>query len=219
MKDWPFNIKELSIDRKNENKRFFPLPLRCLIVGNSGSGKTTLLYHLIVENWGIPFYHLYIFSKSLDQPMYQNLKENYAKLLSLENIEIAYFFDKCEDLIAVDECKNNSLVIFDDCVNIREQGIIKDYFVRGRHKNISCIYLSQNFTKVDTQLIRENINFLILFEQRPKYLEYIYKDYIGTDYTYKQFVEICRDCWKKNYSFIAINTTKKLDDGRYIIKK
>jgi ABC-type taurine transport system ATPase subunit len=43
------------------NKKIFPLPLRCLIVGTSGCGETTLLYNLIIKNWGIPFQYFYIF--------------------------------------------------------------------------------------------------------------------------------------------------------------
>ena len=55
-------------------KSIFPLPFRCMIVGPLGCGKTTLLYNLIVKEWGIPFHYLYIFSKSIDQNIYQGLK-------------------------------------------------------------------------------------------------------------------------------------------------
>ena len=61
------------------------------------------------------------------------------KLSVEKDAKIAYFFNNSEDLISVEECEPNSLVVFDDCVNIRQQQIIKDYFDRGRHKNISCI--------------------------------------------------------------------------------
>ena len=74
-------------------------------------------------------------------------------------MEIAYFFNNCEDLIPVNECEPDSLVVFGDCANEQQQYIIKDYFSRERHKNISCVCLIQSYTKVDRQLIRENINF------------------------------------------------------------
>jgi len=109
-------------------KRIFPLPLRCLIVGISGCGKTTLLYNLIIKEWGIPFHYLYIFSKSLEQDIYQNLKKAYEKLSVKEDREIAYFLNNCEELILNDECEPNSLVVFDDCINVQQQQIIKDYF-------------------------------------------------------------------------------------------
>ena len=84
------------------NKKIFPLPLRCLIVGISGCGKTTLIYNLIIKNWGISFQYLYIFSKSLEQNIYQELKKEYDKLAAAEeDAEIAYFFNSCEELISV----------------------------------------------------------------------------------------------------------------------
>jgi len=67
----------------------------------------------------------------------------YEKLSAEEDTEIAFFFNSCEELISVDECEPNSLVVLNDCVNIRQQHIIKDYFATGRYKNTSCVYLTQ----------------------------------------------------------------------------
>ena len=126
------------------NKGILPLPLRCLIVGTSGCAKTNLLYNLILKKWGIPFYHLYIFSKTLEKDVYQELKVLYEELSDDKDMQIAHFFNRCEELISVLDCEPNSLVVFDDCVSILQQRTIKDYFVRGRHKNISCVYLTQS---------------------------------------------------------------------------
>jgi len=156
-------------------------------VGASGCGKTTLLYNLLIKNWGIPFQYLYISSKSLEQHIYQELKAEYEKLSAVEDAEIAYFFNSCEELISVDECEPNSLVVFADCVNLQQQHVIKDYFVRGSHKNISCIYLTQSYTKVDRQLIRNNIKFLCIFNQSLKYTRDIYNEYAGSDFTFERF--------------------------------
>jgi hypothetical protein len=65
-----------------------------------------------------------------------------------------------------------------------------DYFVRGRHKHISCSYLTKSYTEVDKQLIR-NINFLCIFRQGPKYTKDIYDEYVGSDFTFERFKEIC----------------------------
>jgi len=217
MNKLPFKIKELQFDKKSKNTSFFPLPLRCIILGASGCGKTTLLYHLITKSWGIPFLNLYIFSPSMEQPIYSKLKEAYRELSTLEGKEIAYFFENCSDIIPVDECKNNSLVVFDDCVNIRDQNVIMDYFVRGRHKNISCVYLSQNYVRIDKQLIRGNANFLCVFEQQPSYIKYIYDEFVGSDFTYNDFKKICENCWRQPHGFLFINRTKELHNGRYYI--
>jgi len=102
-------------------------------------GKTTLLYNLITEEWGIPFHSLYIFSKSIEQDAYKEFKKAYYKLGDKDDEEIAHFYSNCEDLISVNECEPNSLVVLEDCVNERQQLIIKDYFSRGHHKNIYCV--------------------------------------------------------------------------------
>jgi len=52
-----YKIKPIPGDIINKkHKKFFPLPLRCLIVGTLGCGKTTLLFNLILEELGTPFF-------------------------------------------------------------------------------------------------------------------------------------------------------------------
>ena len=98
--------------------------------------------------------------------------------------------------------------MFDDCVNIQQQHIIKDYFSRGRPRNISTIYLTQCYNKVDVQLIGSNTKFLCVFEQIPKYLKAIHTDIVGSDFTLNEFKSICESCWKEEYGFLAIDLTK-----------
>lgn len=96
---------------KQTSNSLFPLPLRFLILGKSGSGKTTLLWNTITKYW-IPYTNLYVFTKSINQPIYIQLQKIFD---GTDNIE-THFFDNCDDIISVDECKTNSLVIFDDCL-------------------------------------------------------------------------------------------------------
>jgi hypothetical protein len=122
---------------------------------------------------------LYIFSKYLEQDVYQIFRKEYEKLLAEKDEEIPYF---SEELISIDECEPHTLVVFDDCVKIQQQQIIKDYFLRRRHKTICCICLTQSHIKVDRQLIGYNINFLCIFKQRLKYTRDIYDEYVGSDF-------------------------------------
>lgn len=48
-----------------------------------------------------------------------------------------------EEIISVVDCRSNSLVVFDDYI-LGKRERMKDYFVRSRSKNISCIYIDQN---------------------------------------------------------------------------
>lgn len=202
----------LKVKKSNKNS-IFPVPLRCLIVGSSGSGKTTLIWNIITKNW-LSFKKLYIFSKSIDQPAYETLKNMYNDIQEELGEEIAYFYNNCEDIISVDECEPNSLIIFDDCI-LEQQSPIKEYFVRGRHKNISCIYLSQCFSLVDLQTIRNNLNFLCIFKQNNHYMKMIYDNFVLSDMTFDDFKTLCLRCWEREYSFLKIDLTRKVDELRY----
>ena len=93
--------------------------------GNIRLWKNNFALQFNNKEWGIPFQYLYVFSKTLKQNIYQNLKDMYEIISFEENTEIAHFFNSCEELISLDECEPNSLVVFDECVNEQQQQITK----------------------------------------------------------------------------------------------
>lgn len=187
-------------------------PIRLLIIGSSGSGKTTLLLNFIYKRL-IPYDNLYVFSKSLEQDGYIKLQERFKNIEQNLNKRISYFFNSCDDIIPLKECKKDSLIVFDDCI-LENQDIIKEYFVMSRHKNISCIYLSQCYSKVDIQLIRNNLNMLCIFKQNDHYIKKIYDNFVQTDMNFDKFKNICNNVWKDKYGFLTINLT----EGKYMNK-
>jgi len=64
-------------------------------------------------------------------------------------------------------------------------------------------------------LIRENINFLCVFKQSPKYTREIFDEYVGSYFTIEEFKEICNSCWRENCGFMTTDTAEKLNNGRY----
>lgn len=50
----------------------------------------------------------------MDQDVYEELKKEYEKISVEEGEQIAHFFNSCKELILIDDCKPNSLVVFDD---------------------------------------------------------------------------------------------------------
>ena len=79
-------------------------------------------------------------------------------------------FDKIEDIISPNdlEIREKNLIIFDDCMNNKNQEIIKKYFSKGRHSNVNCVYLSQSFFELDRKTIRGNLIFLYYLNYRKK---------------------------------------------------
>lgn len=188
----------------------FPSNIRCLLVGPSSCGKTNVIINLLEHENGPRFENVYIYCKSLRQDKYKYLKE------LLEPIEnLGYFvFDNSDDIMHPTDAKPNSIFIFDD-VACEKQSVIRDYFCMGRHSLVDSFYLCQSYAHIPKHLVRDNTNFLVLFQQDDVNLQHVYKDHVEGDMTFKQFKDMCCFCWKDNYSFLVIDKHSSKDAGRY----
>lgn len=188
----------------------FPNTLRSIICGPSNCGKSNVMLSLLFDENGLKFENVYIYSKSLYQPKYEYLKK------VLRNIDdVGYYaYKENDEIIKIDDSKQNSIFIFDDiaCCN---QDIIREYFSIGRHKSIDSFYLCQTYTRIPKHLIRDNANFLILFKQDDLNLKHIYQDHVGTDMTFDQFKNMCSACWQQPYNFLVIDKDSDINTGRY----
>jgi len=119
---------------------------RMLIVGPSGSGKTNALMHILHEPL-VYFDKLFLYAKNLEQSKYQDLINKFSEI----SHHIGYNIIECsnDEITPISDLDNESqkVVIFDDFVCEKNQKPIIDYFIRGRHKNCSVIYLSQSYYK------------------------------------------------------------------------
>ena len=111
--------------------------------------------------------------------------------------------------------EDKNLMIFDDLL-LEKQNKTESYYVRGRHSNVDCFYLAQNYFKLPRQTIRENTNLICLFPQDLKNLNHIYNDHVGDDMTKEEFRRFCKNCWDYTpHSFVVIDLTSKKDSGKY----
>ena len=74
------------------------------------------------------------------------------------------FYESAEDVSDPIELSSGTknLMVFDDLL-LEKQITCKSYYVRGRHSNVDCFYLAQNYFKLPRQTIREKANFICLF--------------------------------------------------------
>ena len=121
--------------------------------------------------------------------------KEWAKSLKNENNLKCSFFETASDVPDPRELNSEekNLMIFDDLL-LEKQNKCESYCIRGRHSNVDCFYLSQNYFKLPRQTIRENANFICLFPQDLKNLNHIYNDHVGDDMTKEEF----RGFLKKN---------------------
>ena len=108
-----------------------------------------------------------------------------------------------------------NLLILDD-VMLGPQNNIENYFCRGRHQNVDCLYITQSYFRLPRNTVRENSNIFFLFPQDSKNLNHIYRDLCATDgIDYQTFQNFCTNVWKTKYNFVTIDLSKPCDLGKY----
>jgi len=108
--------------------------------------------------------------------------------------------------------EQKNLMIFDDLL-LQKQKQCEACYVRGRHSNCDCLYLSQNYFKLPCQTIRENANFFCLFPQDQKNIGH--NDHVSHDMTKEQFKKLCKHEWPKPQNFVVIDLTSPKNCWKY----
>lgn len=130
------------------------LPVRIVCVGPSGSGKSSSLLSFLTSFSGT-FTRIILCCQDSDEPLYNYLK------MKMSEIE---FFEGIENVPDINDIEpdGQTLIIFDDFANESRKAhfMIEQYYLRGRKKNISSFYLSQNFFNL-SKLIRGNLSHCI----------------------------------------------------------
>ena len=196
-----------NIDKTNSYKQLYQyMPddtFRMLICGNSGSGKTNLLYHMLMKP--LLFYdQIHLYAKNLDQQKYQDMISNFDDISQ----SVGYNVLLCsnDDIVPVENLMDNTaqkIVIFDDFVCDKNQKPLIDYFIRGRHKNCSIMYLSQSFYGTPKD-IRLNCSHFCIYEFPSSNERNLISRELGV---YKdQYI----NATNKPYSFLYVDKPKKL---------
>ncbi|MCY7362004.1 MAG: hypothetical protein LH629_08065 [Ignavibacteria bacterium] len=118
--------------------------------------------------------------------------------------------DKTNELIQPEKLDRNkkNLIIFDDCINNKNQKLLASFFSRGRHNSCNCIYLSQSYFDLDRS-IRLNSNILILFKLSQRNKSDVYNNVVGTIMDRDQFFAFADNAWSIRYSYIVIDKDKE----------
>ena len=198
-----------NYDTNTKNKKFKQLhpfmpndTFRMLICGNSGSGKTNLFYHILIE----PLLHydeIHLYAKNLEQEKYQNLLNKMNEISKEVGYNIVTISnDKIIPINRLPYEDNQKIIIFDDYVCEKDQSEIVDYFIQGRHKNCSVIYLSQSFYKTPKD-IRLNCSHFCIFEFPSSREKNLISSELGVEKgQYKKATE-------KKYDFIYVDKPRK----------
>ena len=86
----------------------------------------------------------------------------------------------------------NAIIVFDDFLGSSNSRFTDQFFIRGRHENLDIYYVSQSYFDLPKRTIGNNSNKIILFNQRLKNNEHIYRDVAGYDMSFDEVKELCR---------------------------
>ena len=142
--------------------------------------------------------------------------EEMAKNLTQSSNIDCKFYETLEDVPDPRDlnAQKKNLMIFDD-LQLEKQNKCETYYIRGRHSNVDCFYLAQNYFKLPRQTIRENANFICLFPQDLKNINHIYNDHVSTDMPKEEFRKLCKAAWDVPHGFVVIDLTSKKHSGKY----
>lgn len=142
--------------------------------------------------------------------------EEMAKSLDIKSDMECKFFETSNDVPDprdLDRTKKN-LMIFDDLL-LEKQNKCEKYYIRGRHSNIDCFYLSQNYFELPRRTIRQNANFICLFPQDSISINSIYHDHVSIDMSKEEFKKLCKTVWEQPHGFVTIDLTSNKYNGKY----
>ena len=178
--------------------------LRMLICGNSGSGKANLLYHMLIKPL-LYYDEIHLYAKTLEQEKYQNLMNKMNELSRRSGYDYDIMTASNDKIIPINNLDyedNQKIIIFDDYVCEKNQREIVDYFIQGRHKNCSVIYLSQSFYKTPRD-IRLNCSHYCIYDFPSSRERNMISSELGVD------KEKFKKATRKPYSFLYVDKPKK----------
>ena len=179
-----------------------------LIIGMRKSGKTTLLraiIHRLLEKYSEEIYGIWVYSKTAfvnredydftDKLSLIDTKEVERHLIKQEQIKI---LSKEDQRVK----PKNVVIVLDDFVSdiphaAKVEGrVLETIATMGRHYNITCIILSQRYSKISTT-VRDNSNYIFCTSISQESLFSLYT--LQTDYNNRQLM------WQDYNSFTKEN--------------
>jgi hypothetical protein len=151
-------IPKEFLDSKASNPNYelhhLKLPFRAICVAPSGCGKSNFITYMITQFSVLEgtFADITIVCQDKDEAKYRFLESKGVKIVEgIHNVPHLKDFDKDE----------NHLLVLDDLQNESHQQRISDIYCRGRKKNLSVVYIAQQYFEVPT-VVRRNTNYVFI---------------------------------------------------------
>ena len=95
-------------------------------------------------------------------------------------------------------------MIVDIMTNKKFKAIIKELFIRCRKLNISLIFITQSYFSVPKDVRLNSTHLIMKINNKRELKDIAIND--SADIDYQDFIKICKECTKKPYNFLTIDT-------------
>ena len=183
-------------------------PFSMLVSGGRKAGKTEFTKSLLIN------------LKSLIEPYPERIVWCYAKhqsnlykeLLNL-NSDIEYVHGIPADIDIMFDRNKNNLIVLDDMMDEASQdNRISKLFSRGRHDNLSIIYLTQNLFHKNQRSISLNSDYMVIFKnvRDQSQIQHLAKQVMPTNT--KFLMEAYKDATQKPHSYLLLDLMPNSED-------
>ena len=144
------------------NETDLPKLFRGIILGASGSGKTNLLLDFIKRSPHV-YTHLHLIARQPEQALYKFLGDKLGEQMTMYGED---------DVPSVDSIPKAGLqlVVFDDFSNDQKWCArhVVPFFIRGRHKQLTVLFLAHAFHTGVPKMVRLNSEILMILKSPSK---------------------------------------------------
>lgn len=156
-------------------------PVAMIVSASRNQGKSYLIKDIItnIRNSGSGWDMYIVFSNTLENGFYQDFIPGKTKYGSYDPTVIRKLLTIQKEKLSENKRPPSVLVIFDDCVSNKMiyDEEINFLFTRGRHLNLSVIFITQSPTMVNS-VWRQNTTHLFVLRSKGKSLDHILDNFL-----------------------------------------
>lgn len=194
-----YKTNKFGINKKLDIQNLF----RGIILAPSFAGKTNLIFHMIANSPNI-YSHLHIIARNPDQELYNYLRDKLGANCTF------YDSDNPPSVDSIKKLADPQLVIIDDYSNDKklQKNLFSHFFTRGRHKNLSTLFLSHSYFATD-KMIRLNSEYVMILKANSKRdLQMLLKDFNIPGIDEKKLFDCYNSATRDKGQFLMIDSIK-----------
>lgn len=164
-----YKKKSFGVNEKLNIQKLF----RMVVLAPSFGGKTNFVFHIIKESPHV-YSHLHIIARNPDQELYDYIKDKLEGFCTIHDPDNPPSVDSIKKMDG-----SLQLVIIDDFSSdkLLQKNLFSHYFIRGRHKFLSTIFLCHSYFALD-KMIRLNSEYIAILKANSKRdLKMVLKDF------------------------------------------